>query len=452
MLNRKRKKQILYDTEGSDLVRPDLNKPTDQPVIPIPITPIDPIIPSAKVPSAKGEIPTQNKANLRPGGFDPLYRFIDQSPQIKKPTQPEKKTPQQVINDRPEGVDKFYRHMDPYNRPVTFNERKDTDKKPGSDAYYRGGNIPAITDPMRLAAFGDGKNITDAEGLRRAYESQSSTYVYKGVEYVAGTKGGLLGSDMRENFQYIGIPNIKSAITYNLAQIGAIASSVLPEIAAPALVGLEVASMFGRPSMSENIKKEMDVGLQVENLTRFKDAEKTYLAFRRPDGTNYIQRLVGDSSGGAVISQMKAKYNEIEGGRSYGAPVVDVFARSKMKNILQDEKATRDAQYGNDIKNIPEKIVNDAYQGLIEKALGLDNVKSVKDTGIEQIRLIGDPVASLNNSATTLTASIDDILSKNTLTHSYDLTASNFSTSKDTTRDANGWTNNDKDKTTTLFQ
>ena len=149
---------------------------------------------------------------------------------------------------------------------------------------------------------------------------------------------------------------------------------------------------------------------------------------------------------------MKAKYNEIEGGRSYGAPVVDVFARSKMKNILQDEKATRDAQYGDDIKNIPEKIVNDAYQGLIEKALGLNNVKSVKDTGIEEIRLVGDPVASLNNSATTLTASIDDILSKNTLTHSYDLTASNFSTSKDTTRDANGWTNNDKDKTTTLFQ
>ena len=165
----------------------------------------------------------------------------------------------------------------------------------------------------------------------------------------------------------------------------------------------------------------MDVGLQVENLTRFKDAEKTYLAFRRADGSNYIQRLVGDSSGGAVISQMKAKYNEIEGGRSYGAPVVDVFARSKMKNILQDEKATRDAQYGDDIKNIPEKIVNDAYQGLIEKALGLDNVKSVKDTGIEQIRLIGDPVASLNNSATTLTASIDDILSKNTLTHSFRL-------------------------------
>ena len=77
MLNRKRKKQILYDTEGTDLVRPDLNKPTDQPVIPIPITPIDPIIPSAKVPSAKGEIPTQNKANLRPGGFDPFYRYIE---------------------------------------------------------------------------------------------------------------------------------------------------------------------------------------------------------------------------------------------------------------------------------------------------------------------------------------------------------------------------------------
>jgi undecaprenyl pyrophosphate phosphatase UppP len=81
--------------------------------------------------------------------------------------------------------------------------------------------------------------------------------------------------------------------------------------------------------------------------------------------------------------------------------------------------------------NKPEKMVNKVIQDQIESALGLDSVKTSKETGIEQHRTIFDPIAGFNNSATTIVPSISDVLSKNTLTHSYELTASNISTSKD---------------------
>ncbi len=120
--------------------------------------------------------------------------------------------------------------------------------------------------------------------------------------------------------------------------------------------------------------------------------------------------MVGDSAGGAVIEALKEKYSDIQGGRGYGAPIVDVMARSKIKGVLQDVRETRNAQYGDDWKNVPEKLVNNAYQDLVEQALGLDDVKSYKETGIEQVRALGDPIAGFNNSAMTTIPSVSDAL------------------------------------------
>jgi hypothetical protein len=436
MFNRKKKIKLSYDIEGNNFIVSDYvinkknnTKPSDS------LQPIQPTQPTDQ----PIQPPSQSKP-IRPGDIDPYYRYIEPTINVKK-NKVEPNTSNEF--EKPGGIDPFYNHIQKYNKSKTFNEKSDLDKKPGTDIYYSGGSQQITTDPFKLALMGP--NINDAEGLKRAYESDTNTYMYKGVLYVAGTKGGIFGSDMRENFQYIGIPNLKSAITYNMAQIGATGAAILPEVAVPALVGVEVASMFGRPLMSDNVKKEMDVNSQVEKLTRFKDAEKAYLANK-----GYIQRVVGDSSGAAVIQQLKNKYPEIEGGRGYGAPIVDLFARSKIKGIFQDEKDTRDALYKDDIKNIPEKIVNDTFQKIAEKALGLENFKSTKESGIEQIRTFGDPIAGLNNSATTIIAPVADIMSNNTLTHSYQLTASNYSTSKDTTGAANGWVNDDK--TISLFQ
>ncbi|MFY8159937.1 MAG: hypothetical protein ACOVNU_01280, partial [Candidatus Kapaibacteriota bacterium] len=293
--------------------------------------------------------------------------------------------------------------------------------------------IKAMTDP----------DISDAEGLKRAYESSSNTYMFKGVLYVAGTKNGIFGSDMRENIRYIGIPNIESAIVSNVTQLAKTATTVLfPGEQLAANIGFGIDMAAERYSMKDEMK---DLTPAIESLTRFKDAEQAYLANK-----NYIQRVVGDSSGGSVIEALKAKYPQIEGGNGYGAPIVDVFGRAKIKGFLQNERETRNARYGDKWYNKPEKIVNNVYQDVVETALGLDGIKTTKDTGIEQHRTAFDPVASLNNSATTTFSSISDVLSKNTLTHSYELTASNISTSKGTTAAANGWVNDDK--TISLFQ
>ena len=50
--------------------------------------------------------------------------------------------------------------------------------------------------------------------------------MFKGVLYVAGTKGGVFGSDMRETVRYIGIPNIESAIVSNVTQLAKTATTV----------------------------------------------------------------------------------------------------------------------------------------------------------------------------------------------------------------------------------
>ena len=61
-------------------------------------------------------------------------------------------------------------------------------------------------------------DISDSEGLKRAYESDSNTYMFKGVLYVAGTKDGVFSKDMAENVRYIGLPNIESGVMTNMQQ------------------------------------------------------------------------------------------------------------------------------------------------------------------------------------------------------------------------------------------
>lgn len=412
MLNRKKKIKLSYDLEGNNFIVSDYvinkknnTKPSDslQPIQPTQPTdqPIKP--PSQSTPSQP----------IRPGGIDPYYRYIEPTINIKNKVDPNKSNE----FEKPGGIDPYYRYV---------NQKTNTSQE--TNPF-----IKAMTDP----------DISDAEGLKRAYESKSNTYMFKGVLYVAGTKGGVFGSDMRENVRYIGIPNIESAIVSNVTQLAKTATTVLfPGEQLAANIGFGIDMAAERYSMKDEMK---DLTPAIESLTRFKDAEQAYLANK-----NYIQRVVGDSSGGSVIEALKEKYQHIEGGNGYGAPIVDVFGRAKIKGFLQNERETRNVGYGDKWFNKPEKMVNNIYQDVVETALGLDGIKTTKDTGIEQHRTAFDPVSALNNSATTTFSSISDVLSKNTLTHSYELSASNISTSKGTTSAANGWVNDDK--TISLFQ
>ena len=417
---RPKRKQLLYDTEGDNIKIPDFNIKSE--VVTRHIEPIQPF-----TPEPPSTVQRQSETNKRPGGIDPYYRLINPTKNI---TQNKSET-----NERPGGIDPFYKHMNP-NKNITQTKSETNVRPGGNDKYYN--KMVSDNNPQDLIYKAlQGPNITDAEGLRRAYNSPSNTYMYKGVLFVAGTKGGVFGSDMRENIRYIGVPNIKSAITYYATQAGKMATLAFPEESLIADIGFGVDMAIDKNSMKNEMKKELTP--DIESLTRFKDAEQAYLYNK-----NYIQRVVGDSSGAVVIQALKDKYPDIQGGKGYGAPIVDIFGRAKIKTALQTEREIRNAQYGDKISNIPEKFVNDKFQNIIETALGLDDIKTSKDTGIQQIRAAGDIVAGLNNGAdVTVVPSVSDVLSKNTLTHSYDLTAQ-YSTTKDTSQYANGFVNDDK--------
>lgn len=433
MIKRKRK-QILYNTEGKDFNIQDFNIKTV-----VKNQHIEPIQPFTPEPNPVSD------TNTRPGGIDPFYRHIDTN---KKTTQNKSETNKKTteINERPGDIDPFYRYIDNNKKTTQNKNTNEINKRPGDiDPYYsyvnKNTNKSKETNPF-IKAMSE-PNISDAEGLRRAYASDSNIYIFKGILYVAGTKGGVFGSDMRENVRYIGVPNIESAIVSNVTQLAKTATTVLfPGEQLAANIGFGIDMAAERYSMKDEMK---DLTPAIESLSRFKDAEQAYLANK-----DYIQRVVGDSSGGAVIEALKSKYPEIIGGNGYGSPIVDVFGRSKIKGFLQNEREARNAAYSDKWFNKPEKIVNNVYQDVVETALGLEGIKTTKDTGIEQHRTAFDPVASLNNSATTTFSSISDVLSKNTLTHSYELTASNISTSKDSTALADGYIT--KDGTPVMFQ
>jgi hypothetical protein len=312
MIQRK-KKQIVYNTEGDNYIRPDFNRKTvkasepiepKQPYEPGPIKPIPKYNPSDYPKGYKTD------TSQRPGGIDPYYRSVDTTKRYKPPSTVQRTSD---TSQRPGGIDPYYSYVN-----------KNTNTSKETNPF-----IKAMTEP----------NISDAEGLKRAYASPSNTYMFKGVLYVAGTKGGVFGSDMRENVKYIGIPNIESAIVSNVTQLAKTATTVLfPGEQLAANIGFGIDMAAERYSMKDEMK---DLTPAIESLTRFKDAEQAYLANK-----DYIQRVVGDSSGGAVIEALKSKYPDIIGGNGYGSPIVDVFGRSKIKGFLQNEREARNARYG----------------------------------------------------------------------------------------------------------
>ena len=65
------------------------------------------------------------------------------------------------------------------------------------------------------------------------------------------------------------------------------------------------------------------------------------------------------------------------------------------------EREVRHAQYGNSLLNLPAKTVDNKLQDLVEHSLGLNDVKTMKETGINRFRQAGDLLTSLDNSAIT---------------------------------------------------
>ena len=84
-----------------------------------------------------------------------------------------------------------------------------------------------------------------------------------------------------------------------------------------------------------------------------------------------------------------------------GTPYSGAFGKYTIKEQLNKEREIRNAKNGDSILNAPGKWVDNKLQDLVEKSLGVNDVKTMKETGINRYRQAGDLLTSLDNSAWT---------------------------------------------------
>lgn len=153
-------------------------------------------------------------------------------------------------------------------------------------------NLTNNTNDIKQKNLASGSNITDKEGLERAYASPSNTYVIGDTLYIAGT------------------------------QFGKFLSGMIP-------------SHWGSGEFSKGGKDVWDdvskvpVWGDVKNSTRYGEAHTAFKA--NPN----IKLVVGHSLGGSVALELQKQYPHLAS-RTYGAPVFDPFgsdARSKQSNV-----------------------------------------------------------------------------------------------------------------------
>lgn len=355
----------------------------------------DPFYKYKNDPNFKPEISKQeqNEFSLRPGGVDPYYSVgVNYKPREEKIKELDKQV--NLSYDRPGTIDPYYSQL---NKP--------TDK--------------INVDPLLKAL--EGPKISDSEGLQRAYQTDSNIYIYGDTMFISGTKGTpFISKDWQQNYKYIGIPFVKQQITDGFEKIlGGISF----------LTGQpELAPVFGavgklaKNSMGENTKEEMKI--KVYETDRYKEA------LRVLQDNPQIQKVVGHSLGGSVALELKKTYPNLTG-RVYSTPYWDPYGKEFIKGVLDRDRMYRDQRL-TQWYEIPEKMENDAIQTLTEKLTGLDNTKSIEDQGIERYRILGDPIASGDNSAQTSVISIGDALKYNSLFHNYQEISKNNMTSDST--------------------
>jgi len=361
--------------------------------------------------------------------------------QIKKDPDATKPKIEQISNmtrvkDRPGGFDPYYRQLPPTKQQPSKPPTLAKDRPGGFDPYYR--QLPPTTQqPQSLADKAlRGEPITDAEGLRRAKDAPDKIYIYGDTMYMAGTQGGILGKEWQENIKYIAKPILKQTIYNNIDKIKGLASWIAPEFA-PEIALAGGALQFGKSQIGPAAEDEMKV--KVYETTRYKQALQAYQA------NPQVKKVVGFSVGGMSALELKKKYENLTGS-VYGTPYIDVFAKESIKEQMNKDREFINNKYGSSILNAPAKWIDNKFQDLAEKALGVDSVKTMQETGINRYRQAGDILTSLDNSA--FTSIQADKIFNPVKAHTYTDQASQIITSDPT--EAFGYIN--PDETISLIQ
>ena len=197
--------------------------------------------------------------------------------------------------------------------------------------------------------------LSDEAGLDAAYASPSGLYLDgAGTLFVAGTRGGLLSGEWRENYATMGIPLVARALGLNARY-------------------------------------------NIEDNKRYQAVEQ----FLR-DHPGAVKNMVGHSKAAAVIDVFKKNHPEFAGkARLYSTPFEDPLAKEGLKDAVDKYKEVRGVQREmQTFRNPAEEWLEDTAVGKISEALGLDKVTGMRERGTERIANSGDFAALLDASAT----------------------------------------------------
>ena len=358
---------------------------------------------------------TQPSQNIIP---KPTPRTIPEAPQKHlEPTTNKYMAPDNFNSYVKIGPD-YPRSVEPPAKPsephAKLPQKVDRPGKPGP--YYRGFPKDEDHEPTLAEKALKGPSITDEEGLNRATSSDNSVYIYGDTLYIAGTKGGIMGREWGQNMEYIAKPIVKGLFQNNLDKIQAFGTFLAPELA-PEIALAKGALELGKSQQGKGAADETRV--RIDLTDRYKQA------IQAMEANPQIKKVVGFSVGGMTALELKKKYQDLTGS-VYGTPAYDPFAKELIKDHLNETRKGIDYRYDNSLLGRAGKYYDNKVQDAVEMALGLNDVKTMKDTGINRYRQAGDLLTSLDNSAIT---SIDTSNLLNPIkAHNYSQQASAIST------------------------
>ena len=216
---------------------------------------------------------------------------------------------------------------------------------------------------------------TDTDGLERAYASPTNLYLDpQGTLHVSGTKGGFLGKEWIENYQYFG-PGLASKLG---SMFGAMVEG-----------GVGVDTLGAGDSYN------------VESMGRYKEVDDFVRAH-----PGQVTNFTGHSKGAAVVDKWMKNNPGFEGrARLYNTPYEDITGSEAWKDKFNDARKRRGEYFkdkflgpswlGNVIKTVEDK-----GQDALEEVTGLNKVKGMNERHEQRFAQEWDPASILDTSAT----------------------------------------------------
>ena len=192
-------------------------------------------------------------------------------------------------------VGSAYPKSERYTKSIFSNLAPKVDQPGMTDSNYK--RVPMeINHVLTLAEKAlKGEPISDAEGLKRATDSDNSVYVYGDKLYISATRGPIYGEEWRHNMEYIAKPIVKGLVQNNLDKIQAIGSFLAPEF----IPEMAMGRGFIEAGKLQEGKANDETKIRVDLTDRYKQALTSM------EANPQIKKVVGFSVGGMTALELK---------------------------------------------------------------------------------------------------------------------------------------------------